>query len=112
MLGVKPGTGQLPWLEEVYITPVPGNVPHDFPSLLRPPHRAQVSIGGKLLAVFILRIAPASIPFGKAAAANAPSGSPRKSDRERKSSRSAPSSSGSAPATSVPSHILSSLPIL
>ena len=82
---MRPSTGQLPSLEEVYVTPVPDNLPHDFPSLLRPPFRGAVSINGKLLAVFIMRTAPASTPYGK-------SSPRRKSHRPTTSSSSSNSS--------------------
>jgi hypothetical protein len=86
VFSVRPGTGQIPSLEEVYVTPVPENIPHDFPSLLRPPFRGSVSINGKLLAVFIIRTAPASTPYGKS--------SPRRA--EKKGHRHSPASSNGA----------------
>lgn len=82
---MRPGSGQLPSLEEVYVTPVPEKLPHDFPSLLRPPFRGSVSINGKLLAIFIMRTAPASTPYGKS--------SPRRKEHKSSHHRPSPTSS-------------------
>jgi hypothetical protein len=87
---VRSVTGQLPSLEEVYVTPVPENIPHDFPSLLRPPFRGAVAINGKLLAVFIMRTAPASTPYGKS---SSPS---RRAERKSHAHRPSPTSSSSS----------------
>jgi hypothetical protein len=92
---VRPTSGQLPSLEEVYVTPVPEQIPHDFPSLLRPPSKSGITIAGHMLAIFILRTAPATTPYGKS--------SPRQA--ERKSGRSSTSSSSSS------THILLYFPL-
>lgn len=108
MLGVKPGTGQLPWLEEVYVTPVPAHVPHDFPSILKPPSRAPLAIGGKLLVVFIMRTAPATTPYGRATSSSS-SSSPSKKSKSSKSSSSSSSSSSSVTSSSSPLSFSSSV---